>query len=43
MEKVFFVRNDELEIVNQELKAGGKIKFICPVNEPVSDGRKGRA
>lgn len=43
MEKVFFVRNDELEIVNEELKAGGKIKFICPVNEPVSNAGGGRA
>ena len=43
MEKVFFVRNDELEIVNQDLKAGGKIKFICPVNEPVSNAGRGRA
>lgn len=41
MEKVFFVRNDELEIVNEELKTGGKIKFICPVNEPVSNAGGG--
>jgi len=25
------------------LKAGGKIKFICPVNEPVSNAGGGKA
>lgn len=36
MEKVFFVKNDDLSVVNEELKSGGKIKYICPVAEAVS-------
>ena len=37
MEKLFFVVNNDLEEVNKELASGGKIKFICPVNESVSN------
>ena len=38
MEKVFFVENDNLDEVNDELSKGGKVKFICPVAESVSIG-----
>ena len=37
MEKVFFVKNGDLEAVNKELASGGKIKAICPVAESVSN------
>lgn len=36
MEKVFFVKNDDLSVVNEELQSGGIIKYICPVAEAVS-------
>lgn len=41
MEKLFFVVNNDLEEVNKELASGGKIKFICPVNESVSNAGAG--
>lgn len=36
MEKVFLVRNNELEEINRILSKGGSIKMIQPVTEMVS-------
>ena len=42
MEKVFFVTNDDLKTVNNELAVkGGRIKLICPVSQSVSSSGGG--
>ncbi|MBO5776919.1 MAG: hypothetical protein J6R34_00545 [Clostridia bacterium] len=37
MEKIFFVRNDYLDFVNEELKKGARVKMISACSEIISD------
>lgn len=43
MEKIFFVVNNNLDEVNNELSKGGRLKLICPIAESVSIAGKGDA
>ena len=36
MERVFWVKNGELETVNEWLQQGGRVKMIKPVSETIS-------
>ena len=38
MERIFFVRNGDLSVVNSWLQKGGRVKFIQVIGQPLHNG-----